>query len=111
MRFRWESFGVKGDELLGKVRAIIHEGNVRRIVIKQGGRSVVELPVTVGVVGAVAAPMLAAVGTLAAVLTRCTVEVERAEGAGAARKAKRARAAASSKPAASRAKRTKKKTG
>ena len=89
MKGRWESFKVKGDELLAQVRRIIHEGNVRRIVIKQGGRSVVEFPVTVGVVGAVAAPMLAAVGTLAALLTRCTVEVERAGSAGSARGGRR----------------------
>lgn len=73
----WESFKVKGDDLLKRVKEIIHEGNVRRVVIKQGSRSVVEFPVTVGVVGAVAAPMLAALGAVAALLTDCTIEVER----------------------------------
>ena len=59
------------------VKKLLHEGNVRRIVIKQAGRTVVEFPLTVGVIGAVFAPILAAVGALAAVLTDCTVEVER----------------------------------
>ena len=77
MRQAWESFKVTGDDLLRRVKEILHEGNVRRIVIKQGSRTVVEFPVTVGVVGALAAPSLAAVGTLAALLTECTIEVER----------------------------------
>ena len=59
------------------VKKVLHEGNVRRIVIKQEGRTVAEFPMTVGVVGAVVAPVLAAVGALAAVLTECTIEVER----------------------------------
>lgn len=74
---RWESFKVTGDDLLRRVKEILHEGNVRRVVIKQGSRTVVEFPVTVGVVGALAAPSLAAVGALAALLTECTIEVER----------------------------------
>ena len=65
----WESFKVKGDDLLGRVKEILHEGNVRRVVIKQGTRTIVEFPVTVGVVGALAAPSLAAIGALAALLT------------------------------------------
>ena len=73
----WETFKVKGDELLQRVKAIVREGNARRVVIKQGTRTVVEFPVTVGVVGAVAAPILVAVGALAAVLTECTIEVQR----------------------------------
>ena len=77
----WESFKVKGDDLLRRVKEIIHEGNVRRVVIKQGSRSIVEFPVTVGVVGAVAAPMLAALGAVAALLSDCTIEVERETGA------------------------------
>ena len=73
----WESFKVKGDDLLKRVKEIVHEGNVRRVVIKQGSRSVVEFPVTVGVMGALAAPMLAALGAVAALLTDCTIVVER----------------------------------
>jgi hypothetical protein len=73
----WETMKVKGEDLLKQVKQIIHDGNVQRIVIKQGARTVVEFPVTVGVVGALAAPMLAAVGAVAALLTECTIEVER----------------------------------
>jgi hypothetical protein len=75
----WETIKVEGGELLEKVKSLIREGNVRRIVIRQGDRSVAEFPLTVGVVGTVAAPILAAVGALAALLTNCTMEVQRAE--------------------------------
>ena len=73
-----ESFKVATDQLVDAVKKLLHEGNVRRIIIKQGSRSVAEFPLTVGVIGAVFAPVLAAVGALAAVLNDCTVEVERA---------------------------------
>ena len=73
----WETFKVKGDELLERVKEILREGNARRVVVKQGSRTVMEFPVTVGVVGALAAPVLAAVGALAALLSECTIEVER----------------------------------
>ena len=73
-----ESFKVAADQLVDAVKQLLHEGNVRRIVIKQDGRPVAEFPMTVGVIGAVFAPVLAAVGALAAVLTDCTIEVERA---------------------------------
>ena len=73
-----ESFKVAAEQLVDAVKKLLHEGNVRRIVIKQEGKTVAEFPLTVGVVGAVVAPVLAAVGALAAVLTDCTVEVERA---------------------------------
>ena len=73
----WETIKVEGGQLLDCVKKIVHEGNVRRIIIKQGGRSVAEFPLTVGVVGTVFAPILAAVGALAAMLAECTVEVER----------------------------------
>jgi hypothetical protein len=76
----WESIKVEGGELLEKVRGLIREANVRRIVIRQGDRSVAEFPLTVGVVGTVAAPILAAVGALAALLTNCSIEVQRASG-------------------------------
>jgi Domain of unknown function (DUF4342) len=79
MRAGWESFKVKGDELLERVRQLIHEGNVQRVVIKQGDQTIAEFPLTVGVVGALVAPVLAAIGALAAVLTDCTVYVRRAE--------------------------------
>jgi uncharacterized protein DUF4342 len=73
-----ESFKVAADQLLAAVEKLLHEGNVRRVILKQHGRTVVEFPLTVGVVGTVFAPVLAAVGALAAVLTDCSIEVERA---------------------------------
>lgn len=75
----WETTRVQGGELLDKVRQLAHEGNVRRIVIKQGERSVAEFPLTAGVVGVVFAPVLAAVGALAALATDCSIAVEREE--------------------------------
>ena len=66
-------------QLVDTVQQLLHEGNVRRIVIKQGDHTVVEFPLTVGVVGANAAPTLAAVGAIAALLTDCTIEIERDE--------------------------------
>jgi hypothetical protein len=77
VRQGWESFKVKGDDLVRRVRELLHEGNVRRVVVKQGPRTVAEFPVTVGIVGALAAPALAALGALAALLSECTIEVER----------------------------------
>ncbi len=72
-----EQFKIEGDKLLGEVQRLVHEGNVRRIIIKQGDRTVVELPLTIGVVGAVLVPMLAAVGAIAALVTECTIVVEK----------------------------------
>jgi hypothetical protein len=72
----WESIKVQGHQLGTKVRELIEEGNVRRIVIKQGDRTIAEFPLTVGVVGAVAAPILAAVGAIAALVADCKIEVE-----------------------------------
>jgi hypothetical protein len=75
----WETVKVEGGQVIDKVKQVVREGNVRRIVIKQGGRSVAEFPLTVGVVGAVFAPMLAAVGAIAALSSDCTIDIERAE--------------------------------
>jgi hypothetical protein len=73
-----EEFKVNGEELLKKVKALIAEGNIRRITIRnKDGKSIVELPLTIGVVGAVLAPPLAAVGAIAALVTECTILVER----------------------------------
>ncbi len=75
-----EEFKVNGEELLGKVKQIIAEGNVRRLIIKdKDGKSLIELPLTVGVVGIVLAPVLAAVGAVAALVTECTILVERTD--------------------------------
>ncbi len=73
-----EQFKVTSEEILKKVKHLIKEGNVRRIIIKnERGRVMVEIPVTFALVGAVFAPMLAAVGALAALLNKATIEVER----------------------------------
>ncbi len=73
-----ESFRVSGENLLKKVKELINEGNVRRISIKdKNGKSIAEFPLTIGVVGAVLVPVLAAVGTIAALVTECTITVER----------------------------------
>ena len=72
-----ESFRVAGEQLVDAVKRLFHEGNVRRVIIKHEGNTVVEFPLTVGVIGAVLAPVLAAVGAIAAALKECTVEVER----------------------------------
>jgi hypothetical protein len=73
-----EEFKINGEDLLAKVKQLINEGNVRRIIIKnKDGKSLVELPLTIGVVGAVLAPVLAAVGAVAALVTECTIVVER----------------------------------
>lgn len=75
-----ETFKVTGDKLLAKVKELIREGNVRRISIKdKSGKVLVEFPLTLGVVGAVFAPVLAAVGAIAALITECTISVEREE--------------------------------
>jgi hypothetical protein len=73
----WETIKVKGTQLLDAFANLVHEGNVRRVIIKQGERTIAEFPLTVGVVGAALAPPLAAVGAIAALVTECTIEVER----------------------------------
>ncbi|MBP9719060.1 MAG: DUF4342 domain-containing protein [Candidatus Levybacteria bacterium] len=73
-----ETFKVNGEHLIGKVKEIIREGNVRRIIIKdKSGKTLVELPLTIGVVGVVLAPVLAAVGAIAALVTECSITVEK----------------------------------
>jgi hypothetical protein len=72
------SFTATGSQVIDTIKNLIHEGNVRRISIKQDGRTIAEFPLTLGVVGAALAPPLAAVGAIAALVTDCTIEVERA---------------------------------
>jgi len=74
-----EHLKVNGDRLLGEVRRLVAEGNVRRITIKQGEHTVAEFPLTVGVAGAVLAPWLAAVGAIAALVTDSSIIVERVD--------------------------------
>ena len=75
-----EEFHVNGEELLGKIKKLVNEGNIRRIIIKnKEGRVVFEIPLTFGVVGALIAPQLAAIGAIAALLTEATLVVEKTE--------------------------------
>ncbi len=73
-----ETYRVNGEALLKKVKELIKEGNARRIIIRsESGEVLLEFPMTVGAIGVVAAPVLAAVGALAALISNCTIEVER----------------------------------
>lgn len=71
-----EEFKVTGDEILRKVKELIQEGNARRIIIKnEDGVSLIEIPLTLGAVGVLIAPVLAAIGAIAAIVTKCTIVV------------------------------------
>ena len=73
-----EEFKISGEDITEKIKEIIKEGNARKIIIKnEDGESVAEFPLTVGAVGALIAPILAAVGAIAALLTKCTIVVEK----------------------------------
>ena len=73
-----ESFTIKGDRLIEKVKSLIKEGNVRRIIIKdKAGKILAEFPLTFGVVGIAIAPVLGAIGAIAALVAECTITVER----------------------------------
>ena len=74
-----EEFHVMGEQLVTTVEQLLHEGNVRRIIIKHEGHTVLEIPLTIGVVGVLVAPLLAAVGAIGAAVTNCTIEVVRTE--------------------------------
>jgi hypothetical protein len=78
-----EKITVSGDKLLGKVKQLIREGNIRKVRIIQKDKVLLEVPLTIGApataIGIVALPVLAAVGALAALVTECTIEVERVE--------------------------------
>ena len=76
-----EKIKVTGAELVDEVERLIHKGNVTRIVVKQDEHTIAEFPLSVGVVGAVLAPTLAAIGAIAAVITHCTLEIEQVEDA------------------------------
>ncbi|HEU5315455.1 MAG TPA: DUF4342 domain-containing protein [Chloroflexota bacterium] len=75
----WESVRIAGEQLGTKIESLIREGNVRRVLVRQQGRTIAEFPLTIGVVGAAVAPVVAAIGAIAALATECTVEVERVE--------------------------------
>ncbi len=72
-----EKIRVTADKLFETVKQLIHEGNVRRLVIRQGDRTIMEIPLTIAAVGVVVAPVLAAIGALAAVAGDYTLEIER----------------------------------
>lgn len=76
----WEEFQVSADDLVKRVKELIKEGNIRRVVVRnEAGKNLLEIPVTFGVIGALLAPQLAALGAIAALATRCTIVVERAK--------------------------------
>ncbi len=75
----WESIKADAAGVVEKLTQAIHEGNVRRVIVQQGGKTVAEFPLTAGLVGAVLAPPLAAIGALVALLNDCTIVVERDE--------------------------------
>jgi hypothetical protein len=73
-----ESFEVSGDKLVGKFKELVHQGNIRKIkILDKDKKTLVEFPLTFGVVGVALAPVLAAVGAIAALITECTIMVER----------------------------------
>jgi len=77
---RWEEFQVEAEGLVAKVKQLLREGNVRRIVVRSPeGKTLLEIPVTIGVIGALIAPYLAALGAIAAMVSNCTIAVERRE--------------------------------
>ena len=73
----WESFKAESGSVVERVKALIREGNVRRVVIQHEGHTVAEFPLTAGIVGAVLAPVVAAIGAIVALLKDCTIQVER----------------------------------
>jgi len=75
-----EEFSVSTDDLVRKVKELIHEGNITRIIVKnEEGKTLLEIPATVGVIGALLSPWMAALGVITAIATRCTIVVERRE--------------------------------
>ena len=79
-KVRSEEFYVRGEEIVSKIKELVHEGNIRRIILKnEDGRTLIDLPLTIGVVGALLVPQLAALGAIAALLSHATIVVEKAE--------------------------------
>ncbi|MBK8791710.1 MAG: DUF4342 domain-containing protein [Holophaga sp.] len=77
---RTEEFKLDGGKVLDKIKDLLHEGNIRRIILKnEEGKTLIEIPLTVGLVGVALLPVFAAVGAIAAVVTRATIVVEKAE--------------------------------
>ena len=79
-KFTSEEYRVSGKDLVDRVGELLHEGNVTRIIVKdEAGKKLIEIPATVGVLGVVIAPWLAALGVIAALVTNCRIVVERRE--------------------------------
>ena len=77
---RTEEFKLAGGEILNKIKELIHQGNIRRIILKgEDGKTFIEIPLTVGIIGAAFAPVLAAVGAIAALVSKLTIIVEKVE--------------------------------
>jgi hypothetical protein len=75
-----EEFRVSGEKMVGKVKELVHEGNIRRVIIKDAeGKTLIEIPLTIGVVGAVLLPVWAALGAIAALAAELTIVIERVE--------------------------------
>jgi hypothetical protein len=74
-----EEFRITGEQVVKKVKELVHQGNIRRVIVKQDNRTLMEIPLTIGVAGILLAPTLAALGALAALVTECTIVVERTE--------------------------------
>lgn len=72
-----EQINVTGSELVEKIKEIIHQGNVTKIIVKSQEKTIVEIPVTAGAIGMLLAPHLAMLGVLSALVTKCTIEIER----------------------------------
>jgi hypothetical protein len=80
MAFNSESFKINGEQLLQKVKELIKEGNIRKIIISDNdGKEIMSFPLTYGVVGTLLAPVLAAIGAVAALIGECTITVEKEE--------------------------------
>lgn len=79
-KFTREEYTISGNNLVDRVRELLHEGNVTRVIVKdEAGKTFLEIPATLGVVGAIVAPWLAALGVIAALVTNCKIIVERRE--------------------------------
>jgi DNA-binding Lrp family transcriptional regulator len=73
----WEKIGGTGEAVLAQLKRLVDEGSIRRVVVKQHGKTIAEFPLTAGVIGAVIAPVAAAIGALSALIADCSIEVEK----------------------------------
>jgi DNA-binding Lrp family transcriptional regulator len=73
----WEKIGGTGEQVLAQLKRLVDEGSIRRVVVKQHGKTIAEFPLTAGVIGAVIAPVAAAIGALSALIADCSIEVEK----------------------------------